>query len=194
MVAFGNEPARSIQHPPVLTCTRTQYLDSRPGFPDQNVIELVLPQTSGGSVEPGVNMPDAVRVVLFLNSNNKAMSREYERTEERPTQDEDLRAVGFTFARDVHAIMVYQALIKKAGDLGLDFSQEPSSWPTKQPDIIAKLTDPEVEVLTMLRTGLVRSRNYLYSVNSKGAIERFGGEINSPGSGIWALGSAVPAA
>jgi hypothetical protein len=136
----------------------------------------------GNRVNFDQETPTNNKVVLFTESNNKV----------RNSQHDDFKAAGLQFADDLQATIVCATLVNKAKEVGLNLSKAASTWHNQQSAALEKLSPSEVDLLTKLRDGVVRT--------SSGALNVFdGGRLRAElfydrgYAFAWGLGCAAPA-
>jgi len=146
----------------------------------------VLMSDWGNLIDFTKNAPDSNKATLLIDSNNK----------NRTTQGEDFKASGLEFADDLQATIVYATLVKKAKDAGLDLRDAASSWKNSwkanQLEAIRKLSSEELDLLTKLRDGIVRTRSRALYVDYNGRLR----VIHYDDQGypaLWALGASPSA-
>ena len=108
----------------------------------------------------GINLsgavPEMAAAVFFPNSNNKT----------RRMQKADFKRVGLAgFADDVEATLVCAALVQKARDAGIDLRRGSREWQATD-----KLSDQELDLLSKLRDGFVRTRSGVLGVVDDGRL------------------------
>ena len=101
-------------------------------------------------------VPETSVAVFFPNSNSKT----------RENQEADFKRAGLAgFADDVEATLVCAALVQKARDAGIDLRQCGSEWQATD-----KLSNQELDLLTKLRDGLVRTSSGALGVDDNGRL------------------------
>jgi len=193
-----------------------EYPDNRDDFPPHRAIDFkvtqdrqiqtgdllekllgkdaaILRQDWGVRINFDKDAPSANQAVLFRESNNKARNRAHAKTGDKTTQEEDFKAAGLDFADDTQATIVCATLVRKAKDAGLDISKGASTWKSKQPDALVKLNESEIDLLTKLRDGVVRSRSGALGVGDLGRLRAC--FFNGAGgfANFWAFGGVSPA-
>lgn len=128
------------------------------------------------------NAPESNKATLLIDSNNK----------NRQTQGEDFKASGLEFADDLQATIVCATLVKKAKDAGLDLSKGASSWKENQSEAISQLNEAELDLLTKLRNGVVRSRSGALGVYDDGRL-RVNRYLGGSYPYRWAFGASPSA-
>lgn len=86
------------------------------------------------------------------------------------TQEDDFKGVGLEFADDMQATIVCAILVKKARDAGLDLKEEAYSWEEKQSAAVNLLNESELELLTNLKDGVVRTRSGALDIDDLGCL------------------------
>jgi hypothetical protein len=180
----NEDSSTSIASP--LESERQNYDDARPGVAPHPAINFsvavnsdvvasahlrellgedatVLMSDWGDRIDFTKYAPTSNKVTLLIDSNNK----------DRTTQDEDFKASGLEFADDLQATIVCATLVKKAKDAGLDLREVASSWKENQSEAISQLNEAELDLLTKLRDGVVRSRSGALAVDSDGRLRVF---------------------
>lgn len=142
----------------------------------------VLMSDWGNRIDFTKNVPDSNKATLFKYSNNKNPT----------TQGEDFKASGLEFADDLQATIVCATLVKKAKDAGLDLSKDASSWKENQSEAISQLNEAELDLLTKLRDGLVRSRSGALYVRDFGRL-RANDDYDYSYPNLWAFGASPSA-
>ena len=188
------------------------YPDSR-GFEDHNAIEfsvavthrltarkllLELLGSNGvitmghcfGSVDFDKPAPICSRFVLFLESDNKARNLQYAARNATTSQQDDFTAAGLKFADNLQSLIVCAAIIKKAKVVGLDLSKDPSCWERECPKALKELNALEINLLTKLKTGLLRTSSFGLAINQRGCL-RVRNLPNESRSNYWALGGRI---
>jgi hypothetical protein len=190
----------------VLQATPTEYPDDRHGVAAYPAIRFDLALSAGQPVaaflkeqlgEPGAqtlindwaelgvsidgNAPLQNQAILVLDSNNKARARQTDR-HANTTQEEDLKGAGLRVADDIQATIICAALVRKAIDAGLDRSST-GTWGR------SKLSEQELDLLTKLRDGAVRTSSGALVVNGRGCLRAaFYSPYDYPSS--WVVGAA----
>ena len=181
----------------VLESSSREYSDKRPGFsphqatdfkasvnPSVNADKFLVESLGqadakqlmldwGGRVDFRIAAPNSNEVTLFHESNNKARNADFAPRGAKTTQVADLKAAGLDFADDLQATIVCAALVKKARDAGLSLIKDASSWRVEQGEALAKLNEAEIDLLTKLRTGAVRTCSGALGVDDDGRLRAF---------------------
>ena len=120
-------------------------------------------------------VPEVCGFVFFPSSNNRTRAR----------QDADFERAGLAgLADDLEATLVCAALVQKARDAGIDLSDSSVNWPST-----AKLADEELDLLTKLRHGMVRTLSGALCVQSGGWLHaHYSHILGFPD--FWAAGAA----
>ena len=146
----------------------------------------------GNRIDFTKNVSGSNKAALFIDSNNKARNRDFAAKGASTTQEEDFKASGLEFADDLQATIICATLVKKAKDAGLDLSEDASSWKNDQPEALSQLNEAELDLLTKLRDGVVRSRSGALDVDDDGRLRA--NYVNDYGfAHRWAFGG-VPSA
>ncbi len=202
----------------VLSCTSVEYGDTRNNGTKQAAIKFELPLSTqqgarvllqgllgaedsvtlmrdwGSRIDFDQMAPSQNEAILFNDSNSKARNREYAASDATTTQEEDLKAAGLGgFADDLQATIVCAALVRKAKDAGLILSEPADSWRKDQSEVVKKLSDQELDLLTKLRNGVVRTLSGALIVLDDGRLRALDFSAHAH-SRNWAFGGAVSSA
>ena len=196
---------------PGLTAASASYNDTREGFGPHNAIKFAVEQSTkvklgellksllgkedaailmsdwGDRINFNDDAPSKSEVVLFLDSNNKARNRSNAEEGARTTQEEDFKGAGLAFADDRQAIIVCATAVKRARIAGLDLSKSTSTWAAEQSRALGRLTESEINLLSTLGDGVVRSCSGGLGVHADGRLHASDfSDFSSAGD--WAFG------
>ncbi len=181
-----------------ISATREKYSDNRKGFAPHDAMvfavtldreisvrNLLIEQSGqvdaellmsdwGNRIDFEAMAPGESQAILLLDSKNIAYNRNCAEAGARTTQQEDLEAAGLVFGDDVQATIVCTALVKKANEA------------------VARLTGEERDLLTKLKTGVIRPRSGFLYVHDDGRLraDYFDGHRLAD---CWAFGGRPPA-
>ncbi len=132
------------------------------------------------------------QVALFVDSNHKARTPLGRTGSEMTSQEEDLAAAGMRFADGKSALVICALVVKKAKDLGLDFSIPSNMWRECQPDVFGKLEEGEFELLRILKSGYVRFDGgcSVLHVDESGCLQT-AADCKYAAPSTWALGERL---
>ena len=201
----GSEGSRLPALPGGLSVCKRTYPDARPGHGPHEAIVVTVTEPRqikvsdllvellgeadaaaliaqwGDRVDFSEDAPTSNSVVLFLDSNNKR----------RTTQEEDFKGAGLTFADDIQATIVCAVLVKKARDAGLDLSKDASTWEQDQSAALSRLDPLQIDLLSKLHVGYVRSCSGALRVDGNGRLRAY--DLDDRGyANIWAFGGVPP--
>lgn len=128
------------------------------------------------------NVPGSNKATLVLDSNEK----------NRETQDQSLKASGLEFADDLQATIVCATLFAKARAAGLPLTEVTSCWKVSYRDAVSKLDEKEIDLLTKLTDGKVRSRSFEFFFNDWGRL-RASSARDHGHPNVWGFGASPSA-
>lgn len=105
---------------------------------------------------------------LLLDSHSKPRNRDHAQRDEKATQQDDLSALGFTWADDLQATVVCATLVSRAKEAGLDLSENASVFANCAG--AGHLPKPEIDLLSTLRRGFVRTYSGALSIDDRGRL------------------------
>ena len=131
------------------------------------------------------NVPGSNKATLLLDSNEK----------NREGQVQSLKASGLEFADDLQAAIVCATVFRKAIGVGLCLTESTSCWKVSYKDAVSKLDEKEIDLLTKLRDGSVRSRSFDFFFSDWGRLCASSTPSNThPNSFVFCFGASPSAA
>lgn len=115
------------------------------------------------AINERLKVPEVCEVALFLDSSGKRKFPEDPPGPSDDSQEADLLASGVDFADEVSASIVCLALVRKARIAGIDLTRH---LELQDPNALACLSQPELQLLEFLLEGSVRCRTLALQLDS----------------------------
>lgn len=150
----------------------------------------------GDSIDATTPPPFSNQIVVFLDSNNLARSRDVIVDEGKTTQEDDFSNArsasaenGLIFADDLQATLICAALLRKAESIGMPFRGESrNSWASEEFVGSGRLNGEEFDVLLKLRDGALRTSSGSLYLHPDGVLRARCAFGDGASPDIWAVG------